>query len=348
MSIRLRPPLARVTKALRGARPLDRVALHSETVAPAETASMPPVIMDDAARARVTAAQPETTLAREWQRIDGYTATHDATVRHVLRDVLATPWGFFTGGGAYRQFGHPPLRALASLPIRHEPRGFYATAPICTKYFGHWLLDGLPSTLLARPGEALYFPHAPGWHHAAEYLRLLDIAPLPDTLVHFDEMTVCDDIGQNADRRARQAEIQRRLQHAVPSAGHSKVHIVRGATGARRRLANEEDLARALAAEGFAVVHASEPLETLLSACAMARTVVSVEGSHAMHALFPAARGALHVTLNPADRFNNLFADYMPGLGARLATTVIDRDGADYRVDIAGLMDFLGRIGALD
>lgn len=341
-------PVPAVLRARTGAaRSLETACVTHTVLAPEETSAALPVLMAPGDRARVVQAQSETTLEREWKRVDGVLDRHQATHRYVFRNVLATPFGFFAGGNGFARFGRPQLRKLLTTEIRRVPKGFHASPPICRKYFGHWLCDGLPLTLLAQEDEALYMPHDPRWHHAPAYLDLLGIAPLPDDYVLFDEMAFCVDIGQNRNRRCRLRRLRDRLQAAITGHGNKMVYLQRGHTGARRRIVNEDALIAALEAEGFVTVSANAPLPDLLGACHGAQTLVSVEGSHVRHGLLAAAEGALHVTLNPADRFNNVFADYMPALRSRLGTIVMERDGTDYRVEIPRVLEFLRRHAAL-
>lgn len=338
---RLQPLLAILRDRIGGGRPLEGACLRYITLSPEERSEMPPVLIGVGDRARVISAQPETTLEREWMRIDGAVAVHQATRRYVFKNVLATPFGFFAGGSGFARFGRPQLRKLFTEDIRRLEKGFYACSPISLKYFGHWLLDGLPSTLLAQKDEALYVGYDRSWCHAPAYLDLLGITRIPNDFVLFDEMTFCVDIGQNENRRERIRRLRECLQATVTGRGNTLVYLKRGKTGARRTIVNEDQLIAALEAEGFITVIADAPLSEILSACHGASTIVSVEGSHMAHGMLAAAEGALHVTLNPYDRFNNVFADYMPALRSRLGTIVMERAGEDYHVDIPRALEFL-------
>lgn len=69
-----------------------------------------------------------------------------------------------------------------------------------------------------------------------------------------------------------------------------------------------------------------------------------MEGSHLAHFLLPATDETILITINPADRFNNVFADYAGVLGGRHGTVVAEIDGPGYRVDIDHLMRFIERL----
>ena len=340
---RLQPLQAGVRARLRVNRSLGEVCVKHTILAPEEKGEMPPVLLDPADRARVIKAQAETTLEHEWRRIKGGVSLHQATHRYVFKNVLATPFGFFAGGNSFSRFGPLRIGKLFTTEVRRVPRGFYASSPICLKYFGHWLTDGLPLTLLAEEDEALYLPFDSRWHHAASYLDLLGITRIPNEYVLFDEMSFCVDIGQNENRRCRLRQVRDRLHRAVKGHGNKLVYLQRGQTGARRHIVNEDDLIVALEASGFVTIPSDAPLQDLLAACRGVETLISIEGSHMTHALLAANEGALHITLNQADRFNNVFVDYMPALRSRLGTIVMEPCGAGYYIDIPHTLEFLRR-----
>lgn len=186
--VRFWPLESRIRSKLRHHRSMDEMCLSHTIVCPDETSLMPPVIMPLGHRALVTASQQETTLGMEWNRISGFKSLHKATERYTFSNVLATPFGFFVGGHGFNQFGQPSFGEFRSAQIHKADKGFFGLSAISMKYFGHWLLDGLPNTLLRQPGEELYFPVNPSWGHAETYLDLLEIDRLEHDYVLFDTM----------------------------------------------------------------------------------------------------------------------------------------------------------------
>jgi hypothetical protein len=338
--VKLWPLESRIRSAINQRRTMDDLCISKTIICPEEHSKMPPITMRPEHRARVTASQLETTLDKEWQRIEGYEAQHKATVRYEFANVLATPNGFFVTGNGFNQLGQPPMKDLLSAKIHHAKKGLFGPSPISMKYFGHWLRDCLPSTLLKQPDEELYFPLNPTWSHAKKYADLFEIDRHEHEYVLFETMSFCVDIGQNSSRRARTKVLKERLQAKLPS-GHKRVYISRGTTGVSRVLVNEIELISALKDVGFTIVSASAPLEDILEACAGSDVTISMEGSHMAHAFYPANPNALLMTINPADRFNNVFADYMPSFDLRLATFVADTCDGGYRVDIPELLGFV-------
>lgn len=343
---RLYPLTAKLGRSRPWASELQRQAIDIEEVWPAETAELPPVTMLEGDWDRITAVQEETSWEAERLRSAGGLHEHQATMRYTLSNVLATPWGFYTSDQAFYRSGKVNLAQLLGMPVVHHEKGYFGTPVIGMKYFGHWLRDGLPCSLLRRPGEALYFPVNPSWHHAQQYCALLGVDRLAAPLVFFDEMSVCTDFGQNQHRQGRMRQIQKALHAKLPTGTARGVFIKRGKTGAARVLLNEDEVADALAAQGFNICTAADDLQTILEACAHVEIVVTVEGSHWAHAFFAARQGATHVTLNPSDRFNNQYAAYMPALEQRLATLVMTRQDNGYVADIARLNGLLEHLRA--
>ena len=203
-------------------------------------------------------------------------------------------------------------------------------------------MDGLPNTLLKQPEEALYFPIQSSWSHAKGYLDLLEIDRIHHDYVLFESMSFCVDVGQNSNRRQRTKLIQDAFRSRLPS-GNKRVYISRGNTGISRTLSNEMELIAALEGIGFVIVPVTATFEEIIAACAGADVTLSVEGSNMAHVFFVANPDAFHVAINPSDRFNNVFVDYMPSFGARFGTVVAERDGEGYRVNVTQLLELLAK-----
>ncbi len=336
---RLRPVMSQIAKRVGFGR-TDLADAAAEVIEehPATTAVSKPVLMLDEDRAKVERAEATTSLAEQWAIIDGRQVVHDATVRYLFKDVLATPFGFFTKHQGFARFGPVRYADMMSAPIERRQSGFFASNPITQQYFGHWIRDGLITTYLKRSHEELYFPSDPAWTHASRYVDLLKISRLAAPYVIFEELSYCRDIGQNAGRAARLEQLQARVQGLFGDAGIPGAFIRRGKTGSPRVLLNEDEVAAALAARGFAIVNSTDPLEHILRSVSGAPITVSMEGSQWNHLFLASRRNALHVTINPADRFNNLYAHFIDHTPGQLATTVAVREGQGYRVDVSNLL----------
>ncbi len=323
----------------------DAAAKVIEEVYPGEIVATPPIYMMPGDFEKITAVQHETTEEIERIRVEGQPREQGATRRLIYRDVLATPHGFYLANCGLQLSGGMRIGELLRARIHHEPKGFYATSQFSLRYFGHWLREALPSTLLKRPDEALYLPIPKAWRHAQSYADALGIDRLSADYVHFDEMVFADDLGHNSHQRARVREIYDRIQALCGESGAPGLYIRRGGSGAQRMLVNESEVIAALERRGFAVVSISDSLETIWKKAGGVPVVVSMEGSHHNHGLFAARPGALHVTINPADRFNTVFADSVAVFDARLGTVVAPRAEGGYVVDVASVLELLDRYG---
>lgn len=320
--------------------------LPAEILHPGERLHQPPVLMLPDEPDRIQRVQEETTPETERLRLAGGWRAHGPTRRLRLGSGLVTPFGIFGAGRALRRFGPAPWRAALTAPVARVGAGFAPLDAVALRYFGHLVHDGLPAALLAREGEALCLPVNQAWRHAGAYVARAGLTPVPAQMVAARELWLADDLGMNSHRRARMQALRDRLQAGLNPAGSAGVFLRRGDAGVARRLINEEALALALSARGFATCDLTVPLPDLLAALAGARLVVTVEGSHLVHAAFGAAPGATLVAINPADRFNAFFADIVPALGQRLATVLADPVEGGYRLDpdrLLRLLDLVAR-----
>lgn len=341
---RLTPLINRAWSLWRGPASMARHAERIEILCPEETGTASAVVMDADDWNHVTGFYDGNPVQLEQARIRGGTRVHRPTVRYHFRDVLASPSGFHVLGATFAGAGGYYAEALKARNLVSRPQGFYASNAVASRYFGHWLLDALGTALLRSPAEDLYLWSDPGWLHAPAYLDLLGLNRLEQPFVHFERMTYCDDVGQNAHRRSRLMALRSRLNQRRGRNEGGMVYLRRGQTGQLRAIVNEDDLVQTLIAAGFVVVDVRQPLNEILDATSGARLTLSMEGSQCAHLMLSAAIGAGHVIINPSDRFNNVFADYLPAFGDRMGTIVARRSEAGYVVDIPRLMGLLERV----
>lgn len=166
----------------------------------------------------------------------------------------------------------------------------------------------------------------------------MKIPRLAAPYVIFEELSYCQDIGQNPGRVARLEQLQAKVQDLFGDAGIPGAFIRRGMKGSPRVLLSEDEVAAALSARGLAIVSSTDPLEHILRSVSGPPITVSMEGSQWNHLFLASGWDALHVTINPADRFNNIYAHFIDHTPGQLATTVAVREGAGYRVDVPNLL----------
>jgi capsular polysaccharide biosynthesis protein len=223
----------------------------------------------------------------------------------------------------------------------------YCMTPLTHTYFGHWLLEGCPTALLARSDEAVCLDLRTDWAHAGEYLRAFSIRPQQNENVFVRELTLFQDYSQGSSKRARYAELRTRSAtfYGQPLSVARPVYLRRGQSGQARCLSNEDQLIERLEQRGFLVLDAStSSAAELFRGIAAAPLVVGMEGSHLNHVHFSMAQGGSLLVLIPSDRFSLMHFDCSQAFGLHFAALVVERDGAGYRVDMDELfrtMDLL-------
>ncbi|MTH34555.1 DUF563 domain-containing protein [Paracoccus limosus] len=230
-----------------------------------------------------------------------------------------------------RKFG------LALRP-RQAIRGALYETWATNRWFGSWLMDALVASQLAQTtGMAMTTAPAPRpGSHAARYEELAGVHPgriAGD--VHFDEMVLFDDLGNNLSKGLRQRALRLQLLAGRDPAPVPGVFLLRGTGGDLRLLQNETELAERLAAErGFLVM---DPLKAtadeLIEACGAARAIVGVEGSHLAHGIMVAPPGAAIVPIQPPERVAATLKQLADRLEQRFALLVAEGGDSLFTLD---------------
>ena len=120
---------------------------------------------------------------------------------------------------------------------------------------------------------------------------------------------------------------------------------MRGGTGDRRRLVNEEELAERLAKHGFVTVRlAGATADELIRTVRGAAILVSVEGSNLAHGLYLLRHGGSMVILNPPYRVHTTVGDIGVFCGLRSGMFICEPDGesrTDFRADPDEVLRFI-------
>lgn len=215
------------------------------------------------------------------------------------------------------------------------------------RWFGSWLMDGLVAWDLAAPTgmAATTMPAPRPESHAARYEALAGASPARIAGdVHFDELVLFDDLGNNAGKAARQRALRERLLAGRSPTPVPGVFLLRGTGGDLRLLENERALAERLAAErGYLVI---DPLEVsadaLIEACGAARAIVGVEGSHLAHGIMVAPPGAAIVPIQPPERVAATLKQLADRLDQRFGLLVGEGGDSRFRLewrDLAATLD---------
>lgn len=195
------------------------------------------------------------------------------------------------------------------LPAYRRPtelaRGALYESWVGNRWFGNWLSDDCLTYALATQFGVPVTTSTAATGHRAVYAAMLEMTAAPVARVHFEELILFGDSSHNIGKAARADGARRRLTEHLPDGpAHPGVFLLRGASGERRMLVNEAAIAEALVLHrGFTVIDpASASVDRIVAACAHARVVIGVEGSHLVHGLMVMPPKATLLTLQPPDR----------------------------------------------
>ncbi|MEZ0496462.1 glycosyltransferase 61 family protein [Sphingomonas sp. IW22] len=230
----------------------------------------------------------------------GFASVQPPTMGYRLRDVLLYD-GVLHGQGAWRHFrARRHIPALGRWREYGDVRVMYESWA-GNRWFGNWLADDCVTyPLCAGVGRPVTSRIPSG--HVEAYERALGMSPDRVDAAWFDELVLFDDRGHGDSRRLRADDLRRRLTGGAATP-HPGVFLLRGKTGDRRIMHNEGEVADRLAARGFRVIDPSfASIETIIGACAGARIVAGVEGSHLVHGLMTMPPDAGLFVIQPPDR----------------------------------------------
>lgn len=321
----------RITR--REPRSIASVAAGSWEIAPAETTKVPRAYFLPGQLERVTGWA--FTNAHPGEEMEGgHTVTHAPTRAFVVNDA------WLIDGVLYKGNACSHLRPRAHrIPRLHTTDRFERGAICCTpggnRYFGTWLMDDCPLYALALAEGQPVTTDPPMSAHARAYEEIFEMRPARTRGAFFRELVVFEDIGQNRSKRARFAAMRDKVRARGPATPHPGVFLVRGRAGDRRVLRNEIEIAERLRdRRGFRIVDPMQcDVPTILEACIGARVIAGVEGSGMVHGLFGLEPGGAILTLQPPDRFVNVYKHLADRDDQRFAFVVGRPEGRDFRVD---------------
>ena len=322
--------------ARRPARTVEEVASASWEIAPASTWVAPPAL----------------SLPEQWERISSFSefSSRDGDLRKVrggesvvniptrafrIRDALLIDGALYKKDGAFLHL-HPRTGRMPRLRVEQEiERG----ALYCTfggnRYFGQWLMDDCVTYPLAVAEGVPVTTAQPVNSHTPGYEAGLEMKPVRTAGAFFRELVVFEDIGQNQSKHARFRGLGERLRQRMERRSHPGVFIVRGATGSRRVMRNEMEIAERLRdRRGFTIIDpVKEDVPAIVTACAGAKMVVGVEGSGLMHGILMLEPGGGLLVLQPPNRFSAIYKDLTDRDQQQFGYVVGLARGEDFWVD---------------
>lgn len=233
-----------------------------------------------------------------------YETTQEATIGYRLKNVD------LIDGVIYAPKSSKSLKPRSRrLPLYAAPKeaakGALFESWVGNRWFGNWLLDDCLTYPLADEYGTPVTTRPITRGHEPQYARKLNLKPVHVGDVHFDELILFSDKGQNDGKRRRAIQIREKLLASGPSfLHHPGVFILRGRKGDHRILSNEMEIAQGFASKyGFQIIDPiASSVDDLIRACAGARVVAGVEGSQLVHGLTVMPQDAALFVIQPADR----------------------------------------------
>lgn len=337
VSARLRPLYSRLLGKLRGTHGIERAASRSWVIGQAVQTYVPSARVDDVDLAKVTACPNDGTIERNVKLARGGLVVHQETRAHELRNASIAA-GHLFAPDFFMPLGESRPPWIARTTRLHFKSALLTTTPYGVRYFGHWIIECLPLAMLAQqlgetPVSTLVRPSA----NQRGFLELLGLHLETFQDATFDRLVVVDDIGQNNHKIARYCAMRAAARRAVgpghrPGAG---VFFLRGASGKRRLLLNEEQLAEIAARKGLEVVRPQDvSSQRLVEASLDSPLIVGVEGSQLLNGFPWLAPGATMLALMPPHRFDMVLKGPCDALDITFSIIVGDARGpTDFHVE---------------
>ncbi len=273
---------------------------------PEEEQPSPKAIYIDAHLDRIKGVTETSSLEKEYMYIHQKTAKHAPTV--IYRIGAST----FFRGGIWTEKKEVLFRQLNKADSKYHinlEQAVLTDTDIANQYFGHWVHDVMPSSLIGTtemPSLAFKKPHYP---HAADYDQLLALNTIYGNRGKVNNLYLLSDFSQNSHKIKRYLEIRNRIKEKLNpiDSPYQGVYIARGTTGAKRMLSNEPALIEHLVKRGFDIVYPEKiSVESLMRKLWNSPLVVSVEGSALAHAIYSIALNGSYLVLQPYFRVTHI------------------------------------------
>lgn len=339
-------------RALRGPVGLESLAERRWTICPAELSRVPPAIYLEGSIERIRGLSQWRNWEAEMRMINGDCIEHAAAVGHLVRGVDLV--GGYLYKNAYKKnpgIGAEKLWLRGPQPLERIAEADLVTTNGGSHFFGCWLLDDIPLSLLsgachnkiAMVGK--YYPHEEG------YRQLLDEAAARIVVrARIERLVLYTDFGQNRSREERYRVLRARLRahlRGSPADAPAGVYLKRGHTGEPRVIVNEDAVEALMRRMNFRIV---EPellsAEEIARQTLDARMVVSCEGSHISNVIYSMADDACLVVLQPPDRFSLAYKEFTDRMSMRFAFIIGQPSAGGFTVvldELARAIDLVAR-----
>lgn len=314
---------------------LEAAAERVFDIAPAETQQTPPSICLPGQFEKARIIEKDSTHEIEARRVSGGSFERPPVRAFRLRNAVLSGGVVYAGRAAKAIWPEDVQRpSTADHDVDHVAEGALAGSFLGIRYFGHWLKDDAPLSLLAEQYGEPVSPTPVSLHakefpetHIGGYAASLDLKWRPADEVRFGALTLFDDEDMTTHKGARIRALRERVAKKLGRAPRGRrVFIKRGVADAGvRRFRNEDEVAMRLEREGFVTLDPSKSNVSMIAETLYgADLVAGAEGSNTVHALFFMADGAGFFSITAPDRFCTVNKRWTDLIGARYGLMTAD------------------------
>ncbi|MBZ4036344.1 glycosyltransferase family 61 protein [Flavobacterium sp. 17A] len=289
---------------------LESLAIKSWQIAPGNTTISPKAFFLEGQLERITGTAYTNDPVKEMH--GGFMIQHAETRAYQLKNIWMINGFIYKGLHNFRL--HPTFQI--SKKMNYFPRvvmdaeidnaALYSTSE-GNQYFGLWLTDDCANyTLAAAEGTPVTSNIIP-YSHMPEYESFLGMNPFRTNSAYLKNAIFFDDNwGNNENKHLRFAANRNKLLTRFPSNPHPGVFILRRNSGISRVMLNEIEIAEKLRDQyGFKIVDVTQnSASEILAACAGAKILAGIEGSHLFHGLMMLEPNASVLIFQPPTRFS--------------------------------------------
>ena len=308
MVISIRPTLELLGKSFGLRCPdLEAAAVERWDIAPSDTCHVKPALFLGGQFDKIRGTEFATIadVMRDFR--GGFDAGQEKTIGFRLKDVDLVD-GVVYGQGVARHLRKRIRRSFAFRPPDVHRTGVLFESWVGNRWFGNWLSDDCLTYRLAEKSGCPFTTRLVSTGHVPRYEELLGMSPLRIDRAHFEELVIFRDWSHNANKKARANQVRAKLTSNARFASHPGVFVLRGSSGMKRVLANEQAIAEALAGKlGFSIINPeTSSVDDIIATCAGARVVAGVEGSHLVHGLMSMPPTGTLLVIQPPHRVTSV------------------------------------------
>lgn len=289
---------------------LESLAVKSWQIAPGKTTVSPKAYFLDGQLERITGTaytdDPKSAMH------GGFTVEHAPTRAYKLKDIWMINGFLYKGLHNFRL--HPSFQLsnkmnyFPSIMMNAEidNAALYSTSE-GNQYFGLWLTDDCANYALAAAEGTPVTSNIIPYSHMPEYESFLGMNPFRTNAAYMKNAIFFDDNwGNNESKHLRFEANRNKLLTLFPGTSHPGVFILRRNSGISRVMLNEIEIAEQLRDKyGFKIVDVTQNTASeILAACAGAKILIGIEGSHLFHGLMMLEPNASVLIFQPPNRFS--------------------------------------------